>query len=99
MRYSFFIIFLIILNQICGAGIINVPGDSATIQSGINGASEGDTVFIAPDIYYERIEIDKPISLIGSDWQSCIIYGMQTGAVVLISSNSVKVKLMSVVGG
>ena len=45
------------------ATIINVPGDSATIQGGINGASSGDTVLVASGIYIENITIDSNISL------------------------------------
>jgi len=30
-----------------------VPADSSTIQGGINGSSKGDTVMVAPGIYYE----------------------------------------------
>jgi hypothetical protein len=35
--------------------IINVPGDSTTIQSAINGASPGDTVLVGEEHYYERL--------------------------------------------
>jgi len=37
------------------AKILHVPADSATIQGGINGASNGDTVLVARGIYYENI--------------------------------------------
>ena len=37
------------------SAIINVPGDSTTIQSAINGTSAGDTVLVAPGTYTEII--------------------------------------------
>jgi parallel beta-helix repeat protein len=37
------------------ANIIRVPDDSSTIQGGINGTVNGDTVLVAPGIYYEHI--------------------------------------------
>lgn len=37
------------------ARIIHVPGDSATIRSGLRGAANGDTVLVAPGVYYENI--------------------------------------------
>jgi predicted outer membrane repeat protein len=51
------------------ATIIHVPGDSTTIQGGINGAVDGDTVMVAPGTYHEN-NIDflgKAITVMGTD--------------------------------
>ncbi len=43
---------------------INVPGDAATIQGGVDLANDGDTVIVAPGLYQENIDIvDKTITL------------------------------------
>lgn len=42
-------------SQSSDARIISVPDDSSTIQAGINGASDGDTVLVSRGLYYERI--------------------------------------------
>jgi predicted outer membrane repeat protein len=51
---SIFLLFLL-LSANTEAGIIHVPADSSTIQAGINGASDGDTVLVARGHYYENI--------------------------------------------
>ena len=38
------------------AATIHVPADQPTIQAGINAASNGDTVLVAPGTYYENID-------------------------------------------
>jgi parallel beta-helix repeat protein len=51
------------------AKIIHVPADSSTIQGGINGAVNGDTVMVSPGTYY-HYEIDflgKAIVVMGTD--------------------------------
>lgn len=48
------------------ASIIHVPGDSATIQSAINGTSNGDTVLVQPYTYVENIDFDGHNIVVGS---------------------------------
>ena len=50
------------------AQTIHVPDDYSTIQTAINMASAGDTIFVRNGIYKEQtLRINKPLSLIGED--------------------------------
>ncbi|MGB2698217.1 MAG: right-handed parallel beta-helix repeat-containing protein [Candidatus Zixiibacteriota bacterium] len=77
------------------AKIIHIPSDSSTIQSGINGAVNGDTVLVAEGHYYERINFYGRKVLLTSEFmidsntshiQNTIIDGDSSGTVVLFSS-------------
>lgn len=66
------------------ARIIHVPADSSSIQKGINGAVNGDTVSVAPGTYYERINVyGRAIVLIGDtlDFSTTIIDGSSTSKI------------------
>jgi parallel beta-helix repeat protein len=53
------------------------PNNYTTIQSAIDAASNGDTIFVYHDSspYYEHVEINKSISLLGEDTQTTELNG------------------------
>ena len=57
LRLIFVAIIFITINMTSSvvATIINIPGDFAAIQDGINSSSDGDTVLVQPGIYYENL--------------------------------------------
>jgi parallel beta-helix repeat protein len=48
------------------ATIINVPDDYPTIQQGIDASSDGDTVLVEPDVYYENINFNGHNAVLAS---------------------------------
>jgi predicted outer membrane repeat protein len=78
---TLFILFALVLSPLLSnlvdAGIIHVPADSATIQAGINGAVNGDTVLVASGHYYERIDFLGKGILVASSF----IYDQDTNSV------------------
>ena len=93
----FLILLIIEVNQsvtskeFSSSTIIRVPEDYPTIQQAIDASEPGGTILVAPGTYYERIIIDKPISLIGEDKKSTIIIGSGIGDVVYVSSDGVMI--------
>ena len=70
------------------AATIRVPGDQPTIQAGIDAASDGDTVLVAPGTYFENIDFKgKGITVRSSSGpEVTVIDGNQTGQVVRFDS-------------
>lgn len=58
------------------AAVIQVPGDFPTIQLGLDAASSGDTVQVAPGVYEERIVMKAGVVLSGSGWGQTVIDGL-----------------------
>jgi len=65
------------------------PNNYTTIQSAINDASEGDTVFVYDDSspYYETLKIDVSIDLIGEDKYTTVIDADHNGTPVNITAD------------
>jgi len=75
------------------------PGNYSTIQSAINDASDGDTVFVYNGIYYENIEVDKSINLKGEDRNSTIIYTWDCEPIIKITADWVNFSSFTLNGG
>ena len=69
------------------------PNNYTTIQSAIDDASNGDTVFVYDDSspYIENISVDRSINLIGEDKNTTIIDGYRNNDVVSINANYVNI--------
>jgi hypothetical protein len=81
------IIPILLLSSAVNATVIHVPSEQPTVQDGINAASDGDTILIAPDTYYENIVIDSlEVTLIGEAGRdSTILDGSLNGTVVTVN--------------
>ncbi len=70
---------------------ITVPSDYPTIQQAINAAGGGDTVLVHNGTYFERIVVNKSISLVGEDRDTTIVDGGGNGTVVKVEKDGVKI--------
>jgi len=68
-----------------------VPDEYPTIQAAINAANAGDTIYIGARVYYEKVLVNKSVSLVGENRDTTIIDGNRTGTVIRISANNVSI--------
>ncbi len=73
------------------------PGSS--IQTAMDAASAGDTIYMGAGTYCEQIEVTKAVAVVGDDAETTIINGGgEEGAVVTIAANSVTLTGFTVTG-
>jgi len=70
------------------------PGNYTKIQYAIDDSSDGDTVFVYDESspYYENININKQISLIGENKEKTIIDGSRKDNVVILSVDGINIQ-------
>ena len=80
------------------ASVVNVLGDTASIQQGIHLAGSGSTVNVAWGNYGENINIYKSLTLKG-DGSKPILFGTNSvGEIILVTANNVTVDGFSIDG-
>jgi len=67
-------------------------GNYSNIQSAIDNASDGDTVFVYSGTYYERVKLNKAIDLIGENKVTTVIDAGGNGDAVKITANGVTIE-------
>ncbi|NQU67477.1 MAG: T9SS type A sorting domain-containing protein [Candidatus Marinimicrobia bacterium] len=98
------IITILLFTGISYATIINIPADYSTIQQGIDASSNGDTVLVAPGIYFENINFSGKNIMVSSHFligenptiiEQTFINGSQNGSVVLFNNDESNNALLS----
>ncbi|MGD8565889.1 MAG: pectinesterase family protein, partial [Candidatus Bathyarchaeota archaeon] len=75
------------------------PADFRSIQEAINNASSGDTIFVHNGTYYEKIIIDKRLTLRGENKEHTIINGsgfQYLGSLVMITADNATISSFTV---
>jgi parallel beta-helix repeat protein len=69
---------------------VSVPNDYPTIQSAIDNAVSGDTIFVSAGLYYERVTVNKTLTLAG-DNRETVLDGSYNGTLIRVTANNVKI--------
>jgi len=88
--------FLYIYNMLWGLTYWKLQGypvyvKYSSIQQAINGASEGQSLYVSSGTYLEHVVVNKALSLIGEDRNSVVIDGSGSGTVVSIENDNVRI--------
>ena len=83
---------LLAMPAISTAGTLRVPADYPSIQIGINAAAAGDTLLVAPGVYFELINFNGKNITVASELgpDVTIIDGMYSGSVVTFKSGETR---------
>ena len=68
-----------------------VPDNYSTIQSAINAAISGDTIFVHNGTYHEAVIVDKTVALVGENKETTIIDGLRSDTVIKVIADYVNI--------
>jgi parallel beta-helix repeat protein len=72
-------------------GTIVVPDDFPTIQSAINAANKGDTVFVRAATYQERVFLNKTLVLMGEGRETTILNSSTADTLMTVEADNVSI--------
>ncbi|MCK4735235.1 MAG: right-handed parallel beta-helix repeat-containing protein, partial [Methanophagales archaeon] len=72
------------------AATIYVPDDYSLIQDAVNAATEGDTIVVRSNTYFENVVVNKPLSLVGEGMPT--IDAQRIGSAIEITADDCEVK-------
>lgn len=72
--------------------------DFTKIQDAIDAASSGDIIFVYNGTYYENVDVNKTVMLLGESKESTIIDGNGTGSVVSVVANNIDITGVKIQG-
>ena len=93
--YLIFVLQIMILPRIAHPGVLRIPADFSTIQTGIDSAQDGDTVLVSPGSWFENLNFHGKKILVASHFivtrdtsliSNTVIDGSSKGPVVIFSS-------------
>jgi parallel beta-helix repeat protein len=76
-----------------------VPSQYDTIQKAINAANPGDVIKVTHDTYYENLNVNKSVSIIGEDPKNTIIDGGGNRNVINVLKPNVKISGFTIQNG
>lgn len=62
-----------------------------SIQSAIDGANDGNTLYVSSGLYYEHLTVSKSVNLVGENKDKTIVDGMGNGTVFHVTADSVSI--------
>ena len=68
---------------------IHVPTEYGTIQAAVDNATAGDTIQVGPGVYYEHVDINKSLTIVGENPQTTIVDGSGNGTIFNLEGSNI----------